>query len=137
MIDETKLFSTMDKARGPVEKIYYGQDDMLLYFAFKGDIKRLCECDRLNIWIDCIEESVSVDLNPFKEYGQFCHSEKLEIELACESWLEFSINKDKFEKRVIKIRFELIKDNIIVQTLPGFGEIDIDIESDHSDNWFI
>ena len=33
-IDESKLYSTMDRVRGPIEKIHYGQDDKNIYLAF-------------------------------------------------------------------------------------------------------
>lgn len=36
-IDESKLYSTMDRVRGPIEKIYYGQNDNNIYLAFEGE----------------------------------------------------------------------------------------------------
>jgi alpha-amylase/alpha-mannosidase (GH57 family) len=40
LVDETKSFSTMDRKRGPVNIIYYGFDDRLVYVAFEGDFSR-------------------------------------------------------------------------------------------------
>jgi hypothetical protein len=39
-MDERKLYSTMDRVRGPVDTFYYGHDKEALYVAFEGDIAR-------------------------------------------------------------------------------------------------
>ena len=132
IVYENKLFSTMDKARGPIHKILYGQDEENLYFAFEGKIKKMCTLDSMNIIIDPLD----VKVNVFFESKQTV-IEDLEIEVACGDWLEVRINKTKMNVDNISLRFELQREGVIIQTLPGFGELKIDLDSDYSQNWFI
>ncbi len=132
VVDEGKLFSTMDKRRGPIEKIYYGQDAEKLYFALDGKIKRLCANDALIIIIDPIDAKGKISFDTQKIFLG-----KLEVDVACVDWLEIQIDKSKIDNDEIFIRFELEKDGNIVQTLPGFGALKIDLGSDYSENWFI
>lgn len=132
VVDESKLFSTMDKQRGPIEKIYYGQDDEKLYFAFHSNINASCVSDSMSIIIDPIDVTGKVYLKTEKTFFG-----NLEVDVACEEWLEISIDKSKIDKDEISLRFEIEKDGIVVQTLPGFGELKIDLGSDYSRNWFI
>ena len=54
VVDESKLFSTMDRVRGPVRKIFYGQDNSNVYFAFDADMASLYECDTISIIMEPI-----------------------------------------------------------------------------------
>ncbi len=132
VIDESKLFSTMDKQRGPIKKIYYGQDDEKIYFSFEIKMKKLC--------IDSIMELIIEPLNirgniKFKTQKTFIGD--LEVDVACENWLEMSIDKTKIKEDEIFIRFEVKDGSKVVQTLPGFGELKLDLGNDYSQNWFI
>ena len=60
-----------------------------------------------------------------------------EVNVACQDLLEISIDKSKMGKGDIKIRFELEKEGNVVQTLPGFGELKINLGNDYSHNWFV
>jgi len=132
VVDEGKLFSTMDKKRGPIEKIFYGQDDEKLYFALEGKIKHLCANDFIMMIIEPIgvRGKISVD-------RQKTMIGDLEVDVAYGDRLEIQIDKSTINQDEIAIRFELEKDGNIVQTLPGFGELKIDLNSDYSKNWFI
>ncbi|OIP55927.1 MAG: hypothetical protein AUK54_03115 [Helicobacteraceae bacterium CG2_30_36_10] len=132
MVDETKLFSTMDKQRGPVEKIHYGQDDNKLYFAFECNMTKSCSSDSMTIIIDPIDITGKINLKTEKTFFG-----NLEVDVACQDWLEVNIDKSKIDKDEISLRFEIEKDGIVVQTLPGFGVLKIDLGSDYSQNWFI
>ena len=132
VVDEGKLFSTMDKQRGPIEKIYYGQDDEKLYFAFYSNINKSCTSDSMSIIIDPIDVTGKIYLKTEKTFFG-----NIEVDVACEDWLEVSIDKSKIDKDEISVRFEIEKDGVVVQTLPGFGELKIDLGSDYSRNWFI
>ena len=132
VVDESKLFSTMDKQRGPIKKILYGQDDEKLYFAFQARIKELCGTDSIEIIIDPINVRGKVGFQTQKVFlGD------LEVNVACKDQLEISIDKSKMGKDEIHVRFELEKDGNVVQTLPGFGELKIDLGNDYSHNWFV
>ena len=62
---------------------------------------------------------------------------KLAVNVACESLLEISIDKKDIKEDKISIRFELEHNGSVVQTLPGFGELKIDLGNDYSQNWFV
>lgn len=61
----------------------------------------------------------------------------MEVETACGDWFEMSIDKSGMDVDEISILFEIQKDDMVVQTLPGFGELKIDLGNDYSQNWFV
>lgn len=130
VLDETKVFSTMDKVRGPVRKILFGQDDARLYFAFSADKERLKSCDIIRIIIDPIGYTNSIALSNVSINDDW-------ISFANKEWLEISINKDKIDSSKVQVRFELYSRDDVVQILPGFGELSLDLDTDYSENWFV
>jgi alpha-amylase/alpha-mannosidase (GH57 family) len=132
VIDEEKIFSTMDKKRGPVKKIYYGQDDENLYFSFEAAIKKLCIGGAVEIIIEPLNIRGSIELSDKKS-----SLGGLDIEVVCGDWLEICIDKRTISEKEIAIRFEIVQDERVIQTLPGFGELNIDLGNDYSQNWFI
>ena len=132
IVDESKLFSTMDKERGPIKKILYGQDDEKIYFAFEGRMQDLCRNDTLEIIIEPIGIRGKIVFDTQKIFIG-----NLEVLAMCDDLLEMSIDKSKITVDEISIKFELEKDGHIVQILPGFGELKIDLSNDYSRNWFI
>jgi len=133
IVDETKLFSTMDKARAPIEKIFYGQDKEFLYFSFSASKKELLTCKSISISIEPFKTNISIPI----EIGSKNIKKKLNIDYAFDKFLEFRIKKQKTWKSKINFRFELDKDERVIQTLPGFGELEIDLETNYNQNWFI
>lgn len=132
VVDESKVFSTMDKQRGPIKRILYGQDDEKIYFTFEAKIKEVGENDSIEIIIDPINIRGKVG---FQTQTVFIGD--LEVNVAYKNVLEMSIDKSKIHADDINIRFELEKDGMVVQTLPGFGELKIDLSNDYSHNWFV
>ncbi|QOY51802.1 glycoside hydrolase family 57 protein [Candidatus Sulfurimonas baltica] len=137
VVDESKLFSTMDRVRGPVSKILYGQDETSVYFAFNADISQIHECDTIGIIIEPIEFNESVELHAFKSANYEEHFGNIKVEIAAKNMLEIRIDKSSIKTDQIQIRFELTKGGVIIQTLPGFGELEIDLATDYSENWFV
>ena len=138
LVDETKLFSTMDKVRGPVERIRYGQNGRVVYCAFEGNIKELRKCDKLLIIIEPFSTRMEIELQ------KLCAAEKYEVEashiqveVACDSWLEFSIDFGAVQGSKVQLRFEIERDGVIIQTLPGYGELEIDLDTTYAENWFV
>ena len=132
VIDESKLFSTMDKERGPVKKIYYGQDDEKIYFSFETKLKKFCKDNTMEIIIEPLGIKGKIDFQTKKS-----SIGNLEVDVACKEWLEISIDKKDIKVDEISMRFEIQKDARVVQTLPGFGELKIDMGYDYSQNWFV
>lgn len=132
VIDESRFFSTMQTNTQPVKKIYYGQDDNRLYFAFEGDIKKLCKDGKISIVFDPLDVSCEIPFNKKKLVVQ-----NIVIKLACQEWLEISIEKKNIGQKKIWLRFEIADSSGSLQTLPSFGELEIDLQDDYARNWFI
>ncbi len=137
VVDESKLFSTMDRVRGPVRKIYYGQDEDNIYFAFDADMKALFKSDTFHITIDPIALHVSLKCNDCREKNYKQMHKGIEIEVSSDKWLEIRISKKTIDVNIIQCRFEFEEKELVVQTLPGFGELELDLSTDYSENWFV
>jgi alpha-amylase/alpha-mannosidase (GH57 family) len=137
VVDESKAFSTMDRVRGPVNKIYYGQDDENIYFAFDADISKFYDCDKMNIIIEPIGFNHVIELNKYKNSHSVEIFNDIEISISCGKWLEMRISKSHLSEEKLQFRFELSQKNIVTQTLPGFGELELDLSTDYSENWFV
>ena len=99
-----------------------------IYFAFEGDMKALKKCNSLNIIIEPIG---------FNEQFSLLTCKESTVEIAVDKWLEISIDKSGIDADKLEFRFEISSENIITQTLPGFGELEIDLDTDYSENWFV
>ncbi len=132
VIDESKLFSTMDKERGEVKKIHYGQDNEKIYFSFEIKRKMFCQIYTIDILIEPLNLKGTIN---FKDKKTFIGD--LEVEVVCGSCIEMAIDKTKIDIDEISIRFELVQDSSVIQILPGFGELKIDLGNDYSQNWFV
>nr|WP_321267032.1 glycoside hydrolase family 57 protein [uncultured Sulfurimonas sp.] len=137
VVDESKLFSTMDKVRGPVSKILYGQDDTYVYFAFESNIQELYECDTITVIIEPIKFSKSIKFSAFID--GYCEEKfmGISIEISSRSIMEMRIDKSFIDLDIVEFRFEFTKEDNVVQTLPGFGELEIDLKTNYNKNWFV
>ena len=129
MIDESKIYSTMDRVRGPISTVYWGKNSSAVFVRLDGDIDAV---DRMDIYINHQKEPVSIDIGE-KIY------DKNGIKAAADSIIEMSIDMDILDdKETAYIRIEILHDGKILQTLPGTGELEIFL--DHRGNlvnWFI
>jgi len=132
IIDETKLFSTMQASLGVVEKIYYGEDAQKLYFSFEGMLQKYCTNAQIKIIIEPLNLNAVVAFNAGKTTLN-----GLVIESACKQNLELSIEKSSLKATKIFIRFEIISDEKILQTVPGFGELSLNLNENYAKNWYI
>ncbi|MBE0491348.1 MAG: glycoside hydrolase [Sulfurospirillum sp.] len=132
VVDESRIFSTMDKVRGPVKRILYGQDAQKIYFAFEPDGGDQCFASAINIFIEPEQIQGTIYLDK-----QDIRVDNLTIHTTCKECLEFSIEKTKLDSSEISIRFEVLKNGQIIQTLPGFGILKITLNDDYSHNWFV
>jgi len=132
IIDETKLFSTMQASSGVVEKIYYGEDAQKLYFSFEGMLQKYCTNAQIKIIIEPLNLNAVLAFNAGKTTLN-----GLVIESACKQNLELSIEKSSLKAAKIFIRFEIIADEKILQTVPGFGELSLNLNENYAKNWYI
>jgi len=137
-VDETKLFSTMDRVRGPIESIRFGQNGKRFFCALQGDMEQLRSCDTFHIIIEPYGTRFDIVLDTLcKNTHLETSSKKITLEIACDSWLELSLDFDSLEQNEIQLRFEIEKEGIIIQALPGYGELEIDLATTYAENWFI
>lgn len=129
-VDESKLYSTMDRVRGPIEKIHYGHDHNTLFLAFEGQIDSLeSSTQSLQVIIEETGEHLSFSMEkPYQdEYTKFAIGERLEISLA---------RKHFKNNTTVHLRFEIIRGNDIIQTMPGYGALYVDMDETYANNWF-
>lgn len=132
-IDESKHYSTMDRVRGPIEKIHYGHNDETVFLAFEGEMDSL-EMSNLKLEV-IIEETgehlnFSIDIN--KSYND------MDIQLAIGERLELGFSKSHFKDySAVHLRFEIVQGNEIIQTMPGYGALSIDMDETYIENWFV
>jgi hypothetical protein len=130
-MDEKKLYSTMDRVRGPIEILYYGHDKNAIYVAFEG---LLSSVDRrglkLQVMLEESGERFEYDLEALicGENDKVAIEERIEIAL---SRLHFN------EMRLFHLRFELVSGNKILQTMPGNGALCVDLNEHYAANWFV
>jgi len=132
MIDETQHFSTMDRVRGPVEKIYWGEDDRNIYIRLDGDMERvLSDSLSIRIYIGSVSDMVEISEDSIYESDT--------VKAVVRSVAEIEISKSAFhEERYAKIRMEIHSpEGIVIQTLPGSGELRIDLNDDYGESWFV
>ncbi len=132
IIDETKLFSTMQASLGIVKKIYYAEDRQKFYFSFEGMLQKYCTNAQIKIIIEPLNLNAVVAFNAGK-----ITLNGLVIESACKQNLEMSIEKSSLKATKIFIRFEIIVDEKILQTVPSFGELSLNLHENYAKNWYI
>ena len=131
-IDESKLYSTMDRVRGPIEKIHYGQDDKNIYLAFQGEMKELKTSNLvLEIYIEEMKKTISFSMNEqYNKNGiKFAIDERIELEFSKMNCVECT--------QQIHLRFEILQGKEIIQTMPGFGALAINLNEKYTSNWFV
>jgi len=131
VIDESRIFSTMDKVRGPVEKILYGEDEEYIYIAMLGDMSIL-KNKKTELEIR-IEESDTTTLLPLNQ-----NYEKDGITMVVDERVELAIARSCCAQLTqVRLRFELRDGQEIIQTMPGYGALSIALDEDYAANWFV
>ena len=131
VIDESRLYSTMDRVRGPIEKIHYGQDATHIYLAFEGDNAALHDAKLLlEVSVEETKESFS-----FRLGSEFLSKD---VKLVCAERIELSLAKSLCKSQSnVHLRFEILKESKIIQSMPGYGALLINTDEDYAANWFV
>ncbi|WP_022670436.1 glycoside hydrolase family 57 protein [Hippea alviniae] len=129
VIDESRSFSTMDTTRGPIHKIYFGQNKEKLFVRFDGEIDELRRKGELLIHAKEFEMPLRISLKEpvFEE----------NIEVASYKIIEMALSKRMFKSNRVGLRFELVVEDRVVQILPSLREMTINLEEDFAKNWFV
>ena len=132
-VDESKLYSTMDRVRGPIDMIYYGHDDQNIFLALEGDVSSL-EMSHMKLEVIVEETGEHFNFNfsmdiPYENEG---------IRFAVDERIELAIPKSHFKDySTVHLRFEILKESEIIQTMPGYGALFIDLDETYAQNWFV
>jgi hypothetical protein len=52
--------------------------------------------------------------------------------------MELALSRVHFQAYdTVHLRFEIVQDNRIIQTMPGYGSLPINVNETYADNWFI
>lgn len=130
-VDEEKLYSTMERERGPVKKIYYGHDEEKVYLAFEGEISSFEEEDlQLHITLEETGSQLSFSLQrPFMDKKS---------QLAIGERVELALSHSHFKgHNTLHLRFEIVQGKRIIQTMPGYGSLFVDLDETYANNWFV
>ena len=121
----------MDRVRGPIEKINYGQDDKNIYLAFQGDME-VFKKSKFQLELIIEETGEAIIFNIHNNYDQdgviVAIDERMEVELSklhCKDYKQ------------VHLRFEILQGKEIVQTMPGYGALAMNLEDDYTANWFV
>jgi alpha-amylase/alpha-mannosidase (GH57 family) len=130
-IDESKLYSTMDRVRGPIEKIHYGHNDKTVFLAFEGEIASL-EMSRLHLQVIIEETGEQLSFSMKKSHDDNG------TQLAIDERVELALSREHFkENSTVHLRFEIVQGEEIIQTMPGYGALFIDLDETYAKNWFV
>ncbi|WP_456450544.1 glycoside hydrolase family 57 protein [Hydrogenimonas sp.] len=132
MIDESRAFSTMDKVRGPVKRLYWGENRDALFLRLDGDMEVL-RTATLRIFAkgERVETSIEIDLATTPLHG--------DISAAADRIVEVGINKRLHFQgaRQVRLRLEVAKGDEVLQVLPGVAELTVDLSENYASHWFI
>ena len=129
IVDEKRIFSTMDRVRGPIEKIRFGHNDTTVFIAFEGNIEGLKNAS-LVVIVEEISKTIRLPLS------QLVQPEG--IRMRIDTMIEIAIPRTLFESlSCVHLTFELEEKGKILQTLPGFGALEMDLDEDYSRHWYI
>ncbi len=128
-IDESRLFSTMDRVRGPLHTIRFGQNATEVYLAFEGEIATLCEGVLRLIFVDS-GEVIELPL-------EGCAIDS-EVTIAVGEMIEVALPKTILPNPDhLRLRFELIESGRLRQALPGVGLLELALDGCYSRFWFV
>ena len=130
-VDESKLYSTMDRVRGPIEKIYYGHNKDTVFLAFEGDIISL-DTSKMQLLVIIEETGEQLSFSMHKPY------EHKGTQLIIAERVELALSRSHFKKHsMVHLRFEMVQGTEIIQTMPGYGALAIDLDETYAKNWFV
>ena len=132
-VDESKLYSTMDRVRGPIDMIYYGHDHENIFLALEGDIASL---EMTHMKLELVVEETGEHFEFSFTLESSCTQNG--IDFAVDERIELAISKAHFaDYSSVHLRFEILNEHEIIQTMPGYGALFINLNETYVQNWFV
>ena len=130
MVDESRIFSTMQGGGGVVKKLYYGENGSKLFLRLDGDTKKILS-DFKEIKIHFKELKI-IKTIPIKTTFEDRY-----IQMAIKDFVEISIDKKLCKnKKGINLQIELVDKMDNIELIPIFGDIEV-CDDEYERNWFI
>ncbi|WP_457595916.1 glycoside hydrolase family 57 protein [Hydrogenimonas sp.] len=132
VVDERIAFSTMDGAKGPVEKLRWGMDARRLYLRLDGDMERL-KGATLQIFAqgDGVDAAITIDLAHPPKSGDVVAAADRVVEVAIDKAAHFA------GAERVRLHIEILEEGRVVQLLPGAAELSVDLQECYDANWFV
>ncbi len=130
MIDERAVYTTMEGLKGPVSRIFWGEDDEFVYLRLDGEMAPIKKEGIVKIYTDPDGDPIVLNGAKLPKRGR--------VKAAIDTIMEIAISKRLFkgvETTLLRLEIEIAKRP--VQTLPGVFELRIDLDQDYSENWFV
>lgn len=96
------------------------------------------KCDMIHVIIEPYNTRFEIPISTLcSTKHSTMESHQIKLEIACDTWLELGIDFRAVDAGEVQLRFEIERDGIIIQTLPGYGELEINLQTNYAENWFI
>ena len=130
IVDESRVFSTMQGGGGVIKKLYYGENDSKIFLRLDGDIKKIVK-DFKELKIH-LKELKTIKTVPIKTTFKDKY-----IQMAIKDFIEISIDKKLCkDKKSINLQIELVDKMDNIEFIPMFGDIEV-CDNEYEKNWFI
>ncbi len=134
VVDEARWFSTMD-ARFPIKRLYYGCDDRNVYVALEGDVESIAR-GRIIVIVGDSEKSIVLPVS--RQLVRVYPKDDRCVAIVSREVVEMSIDRRLFgTAETARLRMEVEVDGSVIQILPGFGYLEINLKEDYARNWFV
>lgn len=129
MVDENRIFSTMQGSEVAMKKLYYGENEKYLYIRIDGNIKKILnDCNELKIHF---KESDKIITIPIKT-----HFNDRFINMSIQDFIEIQIDKKICGYKNQSMQVELIDKDKNSEFIPIFGDVRV-CDNEYEKNWFV
>ena len=137
-------FTAMDSSGFSLKKLYYGFDEDYVYFSLRGDFAKMKDKDYalgINIVSNSkfnIKTPILSNLSDFTRH--LANSEEIAFEAGVDDNFEMRIAREALDAgglKVIEVAFELYKNNRQIERAPLYSMLELEINGDFSDEWYI
>ena len=130
VVDESRIFATMQGSSQVVEKLYYGENDKFIFFRIDGNIKKILnEYKELKIHLKELNKIYEIPIRK-SFYNDL-------IYMSIDEIIEIGIDKKICQNRnKINLQIELVDKDKNSEFIPIYGDIEV-CDNGYEKNWFI
>lgn len=129
MVDESRIFSTMQGNVQTAEKLYYGENKKYLYLRIDGNIKKILnDCKEIKLHLKELGKIIKIPIQS-SFYNNF-------IKMSIKDFIEIRIDKNICKNINVDLQIELLDKENNSEFIPIFGDIRV-CDNEYKKNWFI